>query len=34
MYETVGLVEVGEGEGQPANGGRVQWILELREIQE
>ena len=34
MYETVGLVEVREDEGQPANGGRVQRILELREIQE
>jgi hypothetical protein len=33
-YETVGLVEVGEDEGQPADGGRVQRILELREILE
>jgi hypothetical protein len=30
----VGLVEVGEDKGQPADGGRVQRILELREIQE
>ena len=34
MYETVGLVEVGEDEDQPADGGRVQRILELREIQD
>jgi hypothetical protein len=30
VYETVGLVEVGEDEGPPADGGRVQRILELR----
>jgi hypothetical protein len=34
MYETVGLVEVGEDEGQPADGEKVRRILELREIQE
>jgi hypothetical protein len=33
VYETVGLVEVGEDEGQPA-GWKGQRILELREIQE
>jgi hypothetical protein len=30
MYEMVGLVEVGEDEGQPADGGRVQRILDSR----
>jgi hypothetical protein len=34
MYETVGLVGVGEDKGRPADGGRVQRILELRDIQE